>query len=340
MNRRLPVVLLSAATLVVLPAAAASATGGHHWSGGSGHSSSWWKGKDKPGQPDRCVSRNARGAIDWSTYACDRATGYFLYQKLDASKPANWANSGQQHRVALHDVWAWPTADDAARHGASGFLPKDAEVRELVLDAAAAAAVCAAPGAFGLQVDLIGNGKDGERKDLTQVMPTVITPPNGGFSSDNLAAYGHYDLTDVVDVTALCTPPAPRPEPTPEPEPSVAPEPEPGQQPTPVPAPEPTPAVDVDDAPDTTPTPAPTAAPTPTAPTPTERAEVLAAPADATTPASSPTPTERAEVLSATDDDTLAATGTQAALGLLAGVAAIAGGVALVLARRPHRSQH
>jgi LPXTG-motif cell wall-anchored protein len=328
-NRRLPVVLLSAATLVVLPAAAASATGGHHWSGGSGHSASWWKGKDKPGQPDRCVSRNARGAIDWSTYACDRATGYFLYQKLDASKPANWANSGQQHRVALHDVWAWPTADDAARHGASGFLPKDAEVRELVLDAADTAAVCAAPGAFGLQVDLIGNGKDGERKDLTQVMPTVITPPNGGFSSDNLAAYGHYDLTEVVDVTALCTPPAPRPEPTPEPtpepEPSVAPEPEPSQEPTP----EPTPSEDVDDAP----TPEPS-------PEPTERAEVLPAPADTPTPAASPTPTERAEVLSATDDDTLAATGTQAALGLLAGVAAIAGGAALVLARRRHRSQH
>lgn len=352
MNRRLSVVLLSAA-LVVAPAATASAH--DPWTPAKpGYSASWGKdkGKPAPGQGDLCGGRKAGDVIPWSAYTCEKATGYFLYQKLDPAKRASWNNSGPQHRVMLHDVWAWPTADGSARNGASGFLPKDAVVRELVLDAEDTAAVCAAPDAFGLQVDLIGNQKAGERRDLTEVMPTVITPPDGGFGANTLAAYGHYDVTRVVDVTALCTPTAPRPgpgeEPTPAPtpEPTQEPTPEPTQEPTPaVPAPSPSPTGDVDAAPEPTPTPSATPTPAPT-PTPTERSEVLSAPADSpapTTPAPatpSPTATERSEVLSAVDDDDrLAATGTQAALGLLAGVAAIAGGAALVLARRRHRTQ-
>lgn len=360
MNRRLPIVLVSVAALVVLPAAAASATGGHHGSGKPGHSAGQHPGK--PGKPgkgkptaapaptpagDLCGGTRADEIIRWDAYTCAKATGYFLYEKLDKRKAPGFYNSGPQHRVALHTVWAWPTADASLRHGASTWLPRNAEVVPLQLDAADTAAVCANPNAFGLQVDLVGDAVADRGLDVPGSVPTQILPPSPGFVPNSLAAYGHYDVKKVVDLTTLCAPvvpPAPTPAPTqePTPAPTQQPTPAPTQQPTP--SPTPTPDEDVDDEP--TPTPVPS-------PSPSETAEVLPAPADTPTPAATatpaptraatptPTPTERAEVLSAVDgdDDRLAATGTQAAVGLFAAIAAIAGGGALVLARRRHRAE-
>ncbi|MBO0924449.1 LPXTG cell wall anchor domain-containing protein [Cellulomonas sp. zg-ZUI199] len=345
MNPRLPIVLLSAAALLVLPATAATAGGGHHGSTKPGYSSGPDKGKPgsskpapgKPGTPapapaDLCGGKRAGEPIAWDSYTCEKATGYFLYKKLDTRKPAAFHNSGPQHRVALHPVWAWPSADGSLRHGASTKLPKKAEIIPLELGTEDAAAVCAAPEAYGLQVDLVGNGIAGTRVDLATVVPTVIVPPSSGFAPEILAYYGHYDVKKLVDLGTLCDAgevvPAPAPEPTPEPTQAPTPTPEPSV--TPTPSPEPTPVEEVVVAPEPS-------------PTPTERAEVLPAPAETPTPAvttpSAPTPTptatERAEVLSATDDgDTLAATGAQVTVGLLAALAAIAGGAALVLARR------
>ena len=354
MNRRLPIVLLSAAALLVLPATAATAGGGHHGSTKPGYSSGPDKGKPgsskpgsskpgtgKPGTPapapaDLCGGKRVGEPIPWDSYTCEKATGYFLYKKLDTRKPAGFHNSGPQQRVALHPVWAWPSADGSLRHGASTKLPKKAEIIPLELGTEDAAAVCAEPGAYGLQVDLVGNGIAGTRVDLATVVPTVIVPPNGGFAPGFLAYYGHYDVKKLVDLGTLCDAgevlPAPTPEPTPEPTQPPAPAPEPV---TPTPSPEPTPDEDVVVAPEPSPTPTPT---------PTERAEVLPAPVETPTPtpsapAPAPTATERAEVLSATDDrGTLAATGAQVSVGLLAAVAAIAGGTALVLARRRQRT--
>ncbi|UZN03436.1 LPXTG cell wall anchor domain-containing protein [Cellulomonas sp. S1-8] len=382
MNRRTPLILLSVAALTVLPAATATA-GGNHGSGKPGHSAGSDRGKPDKGRPtpalsgDLCGGKRAGAVIGWNDYTCEQATGYFLYEKLDASKSASFSNSGPQHRVALHDVWAWPTADRSARHGASRALPKNPQIIPLELDDADVAAVCAEPDAYGLQVDLIGDGIAGRGLDVPSIMPTAITPPDGGFPTDfTLAFYGHYDVSGLVDVDALCAEdevlPTPTPEPTvtstptPTPEPTVTPTPtpEPSESPTPSPSPEPSesptptptesstptptpsPTAEVDDEPEATPTPTPS-------PSPSETSEVLPAPADTPTPtasstpapspapssAPSPTATERAEVLAAVEDDnTLAATGTQAVMGLLAAIAAIAGGAALVLARRRHRT--
>lgn len=351
MNRRLPIVLLSVAALVVLPAATATAGGGHHGSGKPGHSAGPGKGKPGHGTPstsptpttpaELCGGRYKDEIIRWDAYTCDRATGYFLYEKIDARKPAGWSNSRQQHRVALHDVWAWPSADDSLRREPSTFLPRDAQVVPLVLDAADTAAVCESPRAYGLQVDLAGDAKAGRGWDVASVVPTVITPPDGGFKPHTLAAYGHYDVASLVDLDALCDEGEVVPPPAPSPTPTTPP------APTPTPTPSPTPTEDVDDEPEPTPTTTPAPSPTPS-PSPSETSEVLPAPAETPTPTASatptptpsPTPTERAEVLAAVDDDdTLAATGAQTAVGLLTAIAAIAGGAALVLARRRHRTE-
>ena len=347
MNRRLPLVILSVAALVALPSTAASATGGgHHGSGKPGYSTGY--DKPKPGKPkpapqptaapgDLCGGKRADQVIPWDAYTCDQATGYFLYKKLDVRKPAGYWNSGRQHRVALHDVWAWPTADASARIEASTAQPRNPQVIPLELDATDAAAVCAESDVYGLQVDLVGDGEAGRGLDVASLVPTVITPPHnqGGFPVPNtLAFYAHFEVEDLVDLDALCAPavvPTPSASPTPPP------------PPPPAPAPSPSPTSDVDDEPTVAPSPTPE-------PSPSETSEVLPAPAEtpeptptatsAVTPAPTtpaPTPTERAEVLSAVDDDTLAATGTQASAGLLAAIAAIAGGGALVLARRRHR---
>ncbi|MBD7918690.1 LPXTG cell wall anchor domain-containing protein [Cellulomonas sp. Sa3CUA2] len=341
MNRRLPLVILSVAALVVLPSTAATATGGgHHGSGKPGYSAGY---KPKPGKPTPapqptaapgalCGGKRTGDVIPWNAYTCDQATGYFLYKKLDVRKAAGYWNSGPQHRVALHAVWAWPTANGSGRTEASRNLPRDAQTIPLELDATDAAAVCADREAYGLQVDLVGDGEAGRGLDVASLVPTVITPPHdGGFPVPNtLAFYGHYDVDDLVDLDVLCAPvvvPTPSASPTP--------------PPSPTPSPTPTPTADVDDEPTVAPTPTP-------APSPSETSEVLPAPAETPTPTAtatatptpSPTPTERAEVLAAVDDDdTLAATGTQAAFGLLAAIGAIAGGTALVLARRRHRTE-
>ncbi|MCC2313444.1 LPXTG cell wall anchor domain-containing protein [Cellulomonas xiejunii] len=354
MNRRLPLVILSVAALVALPSTAASATGGgHHGSGKPGYSTGYDKpkpgqptpDKPKPGQPtpgqptpapqpttapgDLCGGKRAKQVIPWDAYTCDQATGYFLYKKLDASKPAGYWNSGRQHRVRLYDVWAWPTEGASARTEVSTGQPRNPQIIPLQLEAADAAAVCAEKNAYGLQVDLVGDGEAGRGLDVASLVPTVITPPHnqGGFPVPNtLAFYAHYEVEHLVDLDVLCAPVDDDTPSTPPP-------------PPPAPAPNPTPTADVDDEPTVAPTPTPE-------PSPSETSEVLAAPAETpeptptATPAPTkpaPTPTERAEVLSAGDDDTLAATGTQAAVGLLAAIAAIAGGAALVLARRRHR---
>lgn len=350
MNRRLPIILLSLAALVALPTAA-SATGGHGAYDRGSDRPAYCRGHDRhddkhakddcapqpttaptavPG--DLCGGRRAGDVIPWSRYTCEQATGYFLYKKLDQRKPVGFWNSSQQHRVALHPVWAWPTADASARKEPSRSLPRDAQVIPLALDVTDAAAVCAEPRAYGLQVDLVGNGEAGRQLDLASAVPTIITPPDGGFGVPNtLAYYGHYEVSDLVDLAVLCAPavvvPTPSASPTPAPSPTPTPDvkDEPTAAPTPVPSPSPSETSEVLPAPAETPT--PVAAPSPTA-----------SPTPARTPA--PTPTERAEVLSAVDDSNrLAATGTQAALGLLAAVAAIAGGAALVLARRRHRTE-
>ncbi|GIG41174.1 LPXTG cell wall anchor domain-containing protein [Cellulomonas phragmiteti] len=371
MNRRLPLVILSVAALVVLPAASATATGNHGYSKpgySSGHDRGKGPGKVKPTpQPtsaptDLCGGTRKGEVIAWHAYTCEKATGYYLYKKLDVRKPAGFWNSGEQHRVALHPVWAWPSADASLRLEASKSLPRESQVIPLELDAADTAAVCADRASYGLQVDLAGNGVAGRELDLVSVMPTIITPPNGGFMPNTLAYYGHYEVSRIVDLDALCAP-APTPSPTP-----VVPTPTPTTPVVVVPTPTPTPPVEVvpTPAPTPTPSPSPTAeveetpeatppAPVPS-PSPSETSEVLPAPAEtptpvatpapsatptpAATPTPTPTPTERAEVLAAVDDDDrLAATGTQAALGLMAAIGAIAGGAALVLARRRHRTE-
>ncbi|WP_284439907.1 LPXTG cell wall anchor domain-containing protein [Cellulomonas wangsupingiae] len=367
MNRRLPIVLMSVAALVVLPATTAAAGGGQHGSGKPGYSSGPDKGRPDKGKPttspaDLCGGKRHGDPIAWEAYTCEKATGYFLYKKKDVSKPAGWSNSRTQHRVALHEVWAWPTDDASARREASPRLPKNAQVIPLTLDAKDTADVCAAPGAYGLQVDLVGNGVAGRKLDLLASVPTVITPPDGGFSADTLAYYGHYDVTKLVDIDALCDagevvpPPVTTPPVTPTPTPSASPS--PSAIPTPAPSPSPSETSDVLPAPVETPAPSPTPTPSPSpsetsdvlpapvetpvpSPSPSETSEVLPAPAETPTPSATPTPaptptaTERSEVLSAVeDDDTLAATGTQAAVGLLAAIAAIAGGAALLLVRR------
>lgn len=359
MNRRLPIVLLSLAALVALPTAASATGGGHGAYDRGSDRPAYCRGHDRhtdkhdkdwcsPGPTaaptsaptsapgDLCGGRRVGEVIPWDRYTCEQATGYFLYKKLDQRKSAGFWNSGVQHRVALHPVWAWPTADESARKEPSRSLPRNAQVIPLTLDATDTAAVCAEPGAYGLQVDLVGNGEAGRVLDLASAVPMTIKPPkDGGFGVPNtLAYYGHYEVKQIVDLTVLC---APVVVPTPTPAPTAAPTPTPAPTAAPTPTPAPSPTAEVDDEPTVAPTPAPT-------PTPTERAEVLPAPADTPTATASakptPTPTERAEVLSAVEDKkTLAATGTQAVLGLLAAVAAIAGGAALVLARRRHRTE-
>ena len=354
MNRRLPIVLLSVAALVVLPATAATA-GGNHGSGKPGHSAGYDKGYPGKGQPgkgepgkgqpstppaDLCGGTRADQPISWDAYSCDKATGYFLYQKLDVTKPAAYSNSGPQHRVAHHPVWAWPVADVSLRLGASGFKAPTAEIIPLTLDVADTTAVCADAGAYGLQVDLIGDGIAGRGLDVPSLMPTTIIPGKngGGFPIEyTLAAYGHYDVERLLDLDELCD----EGEVLPTPAPTV----------TPTPSPTPTPTVTPTPTPTVTPTPTPTATPAPTpTPSPSETGDVLPAPADTPTPtptrpatptpSPTPTPTERAEVLAAVDDDdTLAATGTQAIVGMFAAVAAITAGTALVLARRRQRTE-
>lgn len=358
MNRRLPLVALSVAALVVLPSTAAQATG-DFWYSSKEHSSvsvkelksqvkthlkyslkehykGTYPGTSTPGT--LCSGYRADEVISWDKYSCDKATGYFLYKKLDVRKPAAFWNSGVQRRVALHATWAWPTADSSARLEATAGVPRDAEVIPLELDAATAAEVCAAPGAWGLQVDLVGNGVAGRVLDLASAVPTVITPPDGGFTVPHtLAYYGHYEVKSLIDLSVVCgagggtaptTAPTAAPCPTPTVAPAPVPAPEPTVAPAPAPTPEPEPTSEVLPAPAETPTPAASATPT-------------VAPA-AAAPTAKPTPTERAEVLSAVETKkgaTLAATGTQAVLGLLAAIAAIAGGGALVLARRRHRAE-
>ncbi|MFC8193249.1 hypothetical protein ACFUMH_16460 [Cellulomonas sp. NPDC057328] len=368
-RHHLPLVLLTAGALLVAPAAAASATGdgdrGWHastWHGkpGKGETGKPGKGPSKPGKPELCGGWKAGQVIPWDAYTCDKATGYFLYEKKDARRNAGWSNSTRQHRVALHPVWAWPTADDRQRHEASSSLPRSYEVVPLVLDATDTAAVCAEPGAYGLQVDLVGNGIAGRTLDLASAVPTVITPPDGGFHVKNtLAFYGHYDVAELLDLDALCAPavpPVPVPT-TPAPEPTTpAPAPTtPAPVPT-TPAPEPTTPAPAPTTPAPVPTPEPTddvaeePAETP-APVPTPTADVSAAPQPTATPApaaAAPTPspsvTERAEVLAATDDaprnrgQVLAATGTSALVGLLAAVGAVAIGAVLMILRRRGRT--
>ena len=359
MKRRLPVVLLSA-VLLALPATAASAGG--HGPGGSWGSSGPGKhapaptgGKHRPGpgattapatpapSPSAlCGGARTHAVIPWDAYTCDKATGYFLYRKLDRNKAAGFHNSAPQTRVALHDVWAWPTADERARKGASPQLPRNAQVVPLELTGAALADVCRDPKAYGLQVDLVGDGVAGRGLDVRGNVPETIRPPEDtGFPQEHyLAFYGHYELTTLLAGTTLCAPPsspAPTPPPVtvPSPEPSMAPE------PSPEPSPEPTPRDDV--AVEPTPTPSPDVTPAPS-PSPSERSEVLPAPADepsptaSTSPAPSPSPSERAEVLSASDDDVLAATGAGVVAGLIAAFAALAGGAALLVLRRRGRT--
>lgn len=362
-RRHLPLVLLSAGALLVAPAAAASATGDHDrgW-----HASTWYgkpgkgdhgkpgkgehgrpgTGTPAPADPALCGGTKAGQVIPWDAYTCDKMTGYFLYEKKDVRRNASFGNSGEQHRVALHPVWAWPTDDARQRHEPSPSLPREYQVVPLVLDEADTAAVCADPAAFGLQVDLVGNGIAGRALDLASAVPTVITPPDGGFRVRNtLAFYGHYDIAELVDVEELCAPDVEVPPVVPTPEPTTpAPAPTtPAPVPTtPAPTPTPTPTADVDD--EGAATPAPTPTPTPTA-------EVSAAPAPTATPsraaaAPSPSVTERAEVLAATDDDAsgssrgqvLAATGTSALVGLLAAVGAVAVGAVLMILRRRGRT--
>lgn len=356
-RRHLPLVLLTASALLLAPATAASATGDgdHRWGASTWHG---WPGKGdngKPGKPGKgeakpstprpewCGGTRKDEVIPWDAYTCAKATGYFLYEKKDRSKPAGYYNSKQQHRVALHTTWAWPTADDRQRHGASKTLPRQYDVIPVQLDAADKAAVCAAPDAYGLQVDLVGDGVAGRGLDVPSLVPTVITPPNdGGFPIKyTLAFYGHYDVAELVDVATLCAPVVPTPPVTPPATPPVTPPatptPTPTQdvddEPTPTATPTPTPTADVDDEPTATPTatPAPTTTPAPvTAPT---------------TPAPTPSVTERAEVLSASDDNAsggrgqvLAATGTSVLVGLLAAVAAVAVGAVLMILRRRGRT--
>lgn len=349
-RRHLPLVLLTAGALLVAPAAAASATG----DGDRNWQVSTWHGKPgkgehgKPGKgqtpaptnPALCGGTKVGQVIPWDAYTCEKVTGYYLYEKKDARRDAAFGNSKQQHRVALHPVWAWPTDDARQRHEASRSLPREYQVVPLVLDEADTAAVCANPAAFGLQVDLAGNGVAGRQLNLADAVPTIITPPDGGFHVGNvLAYYGHYDVAELLDLDALCAPDVEVPPVVPTPVPTTpAPQPvptTPAPAPT-TPAPTPTPTADVDDEP---------------APTPTPTAEVSAAPAPTATPtraaaAPSPSVTERAEVLAATDDDAsgssrgqvLAATGTSALVGLLAAVAAVAVGAVLMILRRRGRT--
>ncbi|WP_136517673.1 hypothetical protein [Cellulomonas telluris] len=352
-RHHLPLVLLTASALLLAPATAASATGDgdHRWGTSTWHG---WPGKGdhgkpgkgdhgKPGKgqptprPELCGGSRAGEVIPWHAYTCDKATGYFLYEKKDPRQSANWSNSKQQHRVALHLTWAWPTADDRQRHGASHHLPRDYDVIPLELDATDTAAVCEAPEAYGLQVDLIGDFVADRGLDVASLMPTVITPPHdGGFNTPHtLAFYGHYDVAELVDLDELCAPdvevppvvPTPVPTPTPTPTDDVEEEPEPVVTPTPTPAP----TQDVEEEP--APAPVVTTTPTP-----------VAAPV---TPAPTPSVTERAEVLSAADDDdasgsnrgqVLAATGTSVLVGLLAAVAAVAAGAVLMILRRRGRT--
>lgn len=139
MKRRLPLVLLSVAALVILPATTSTATGGgHHGASTPGYSSGYGPGYDKPrpGKPkptpsapagELCGGKRADEIIAWDAYTCDKATGYFLYEKLDKRRSAGYWNSGPQHRVALHHTWAWPTGDAEARKEASSTLPRDAD---------------------------------------------------------------------------------------------------------------------------------------------------------------------------------------------------------------------
>lgn len=353
MKRRLPVVLLTA-VMLALPATAASA-GGHGGGGpwgppGPGKHSPFPQGPGKggpatpappaspsPAPADLCGGAHHWAVVPWDAYTCDKATGYFLYRKLDRKKPAGFHNSAPQTRVALHDTWAWPTADGRARLGASPRLPRNAEVIPLELTGQARTDVCRDPGAYGLQVDLVGDGRAGRGLDVRGNVPETIVPPDTGFPEEHhLAFWGHYELSALVRGTTLCTPVAPTPTPTPEPsaapspEPSVTPTPEPSV--TPAPSPEPTPGEDVA----VDPVPAPS-------PSPSERSEVLPAPGDSPSPRASavpsPSPSERAEVLSAGgDDDVLAATGAGVAAGLLAAFAAVAGGAALLVVRRRGRT--
>ncbi|WP_243738324.1 hypothetical protein [Cellulomonas shaoxiangyii] len=379
-RRHLPLVLLTAGALLVAPAAAATATG----DGDRHRQASTWHGKPGKGEPGKpgngkpalCGIKPGQ-AVRWDAYTCDKATGYFLYVKKDATRSAGWSNSTQQHRVALHPVWAWPTEDAGQRHGGSKTLPSTYEIKPLELDAAAAAAVCEEPDAYGLQVDLVGNGT-GRPVDVASLVPTVITPPDGGFKANTLAYYGHYDVAELIDVDELCAPdtevppvvPTPTPTtPAPTPTPTTpAPTPTPTTPaPTPTtPAPTPTtpaPAPVVPAPSPSAPAPAPsTPAPTPTptgdvddetpAPTPTPTAEVSAAPQPTATQAPvagatpSPSVTERAEVLAATDDtprsrgQVLAATGTSVLVGLLAAVGAVGiGGALLILRRRGNTTE-
>lgn len=348
-RHHLPLVLLTASALLLAPATAATATGDHRWGTSTWHG---WPGKGdhgkpgkgdhgKPGKgqptprPELCGGSRAGEVIPWYAYTCDQATGYFLYEKKDPRQSANWSNSKQQHRVALHLTWAWPTADDRQRHGASQHLPRDYDVIPLELDATDTAAVCEAPEAYGLQVDLIGDFVAGRGLDVASLMPTVITPPHdGGFNTPHtLAFYGHYDVAELVDLDELCAPdvevppvvPTPVPTPTPTPTDDVEEEPEPVVTPTPTPSP--TQDVEEEPAPVVTTTPTPVEAPV--------------------TPTPTPSVTERAEVLSATDDDdasgsnrgqVLAATGTSVLVGLLAAVAAVAAGAVLMILRRRGRT--
>ncbi len=387
MNRRLPIVLLSAAALVALPATGAVA-GGDHGSSKPGYSSGHDKGGPGKGQPGKgqpgtgqpgkgqpgtpspaptsssCGLGRAGDRFGWGSYpdACDRATGYFLYEKKDRSKEPSFGNSGPQHRVALHPVWAWPSVDANLRHGAYAGAPRKAETIALELVDEDAAAVCADPAAYGLQVDLVGNGVPDRVLDLTTVVPVTITPPDGGFPlTRTLAYYGHYDVAALVDLDTLCeedVAPAPAPVPPPAAEPTPSPAPSAAPTPSPAPSTEPTPSPQPSTSPEPTPSPAPedeevVVAPVPTpSPSPSERSEVLPAPAvtptpTASAPAPSPTPSERSEVLSAGGSgtraavagSTLAATGTQVTVGLLAALGAIAGGAALLVARRRHRAE-